>query len=102
MQVLLNEEEDKSEVSTISEEGIRQRIEQFMWDSCKHQQVNLSQQVTKQEIQHVASHLANQTNENSHTIMNVDVTMFVPPTENVHKNPHKLRPLLCAMSDPNS
>lgn len=47
MQVLLNEEEDKSEVSTISEEGIRQRIEQFMWDSCKHQQVNLSQQVTK-------------------------------------------------------
>lgn len=87
IQVLLDEEEDGSEVSSISEEVTRQRTEQFVRDSCEHlQQVNLSPQVTEQEIQQVTSHQAKQTNENSHTTMNVDAPAFVPSTVNVHRN----------------
>lgn len=42
MKVLLDEEEDESKVSSVSEDVIRQRIEQFMRDSCKHQQLILA------------------------------------------------------------
>lgn len=42
MKVLLDEKEDDSEVSSVSEDVIRQRIEQFMRDSCKHQQLILA------------------------------------------------------------
>lgn len=87
MQVLLDEEEDESEVSSISEEVTRQRTEQFVRDSCEHiQQVNLNPRVTEQEIQQVISHQAKHKNENSHTTMNVDAPTFVPSTVNVHRD----------------
>lgn len=87
MQVLLDEEEDESEVSSVSEEATKQRTEQFVRYSCEHlQQVDLSPRVTEQEIQQVTSHQAKQTNENSHTTTNVDAPTFVHSTVNVHRN----------------
>lgn len=87
MQVLLDEEEDESEVSSVSEEVTKQRTEQFVRYSCEHlQQVDLSPRVTEQEIQQVTSHQAKQTNENSHTTTNVDAPTFVHSTVNVHRN----------------